>query len=122
MGKTMAELGMLAWAAYTWVHIYAYERWGHFNPIFPMMFLAMLFGGAVQGSFALGMEEGGLPKIAGIAGGGLLAVGGGIAAYTIVEAMLAAKKEGDAKKAVVLEARKTARAARKSGGGAGDAG
>ena len=43
--KTFAELGMLAWAAGTWVHIYAYQRWGQFNPIFPLIFIGMLVAG-----------------------------------------------------------------------------
>ena len=43
----------------------------------------------------------------------MVAAGGGLAAYTIVEALREAKKEGDEKKRLATEARK---AARKSGG------
>jgi hypothetical protein len=44
-----------------------------------------------------------------ILGGGAVAAGGGLAAYTIAEAMMQAKKQGDRKKAEALEARKAAR-------------
>ncbi|MEM7311328.1 MAG: hypothetical protein AAF682_31970 [Planctomycetota bacterium] len=109
LGKAVAELGMLAWAGYTWVHIHSYERWGAFNPIFPMMFLAMLFSGLLQAATGLGADVEGLTKMSMIVGGAIVAAGGGFAAYTIVEAMVAAKKEGDAKKAAALEARRAAR-------------
>jgi hypothetical protein len=110
LGKAIAELGMFAWAAYTYVHIHAYERWGPFNPIFPMMFLAMLLGGFLMVAGGLAVEG---PLKAAMMGGGLVVgIGGGLAAYTIVEAMMQAKKSGDAKKAAAVEAR---RQARKSG-------
>ena len=111
LGAAVAELGMLAWAAYTWVHIHAYERWGPFNPIFPLMFLAMLIGGLARaggGLMGAGEVEG-MVKTAMILGGAIVAVGGGFAAYTMVEALAQAKKEGDAKKAAALEARRAAR-------------
>jgi hypothetical protein len=41
-------------------------------------------------------------------------VGGGLAAYTIVEALMQAKKEGDEKKRAALEARRAARQGRKA--------
>ncbi|HEX6886322.1 MAG TPA: hypothetical protein VF530_23305 [Planctomycetota bacterium] len=103
------EVLMLGWAAFTWVHIANYERWGGFNPLFPLMFLGMLFAGAAAVVGALGGEASGLTKLMGLAGGAAVACGGGLAAYTIAEAMMAAKKEGDRKKAEALEARKAAR-------------
>lgn len=103
------EVIMLGWAAFTWVHIAGYERWGAFNPLFPLMFLGMLFAGIMGVLGAIGNEAGGLIKLAGLLGGGLVATGGGLAAYTIVEAMRQAKKEGDRKKAEALEARKASR-------------
>jgi len=107
LGKAIAELGMLAWAAYTFVHIHSYERWGAFNPIFPMMFLAMLLGGFLMVAGGLAAEP---PlKFAMMGGGLVVGIGGGLAAYTIVEAMMQAKKDGDAKKAAALEARRQAR-------------
>ena len=39
----------------------------------------------------------------------VVGAGGGFAAFTIVEAMIQAKKEGDIKKAAAIEARKAAR-------------
>ncbi len=105
----MPEVIMLGWAAFTWVHIAGYERWGAFNPLFPLMFLGMLFAGIMGVLGALANESGGLMKLAGLMGGGLVAAGGGLAAYTIVEAMMQAKKQGDRKKAEALEARKAAR-------------
>ena len=112
VGFGVAEMGMLGWAAFTFVHIANYERWGHFNPLFPLMFLAMLFAGvaAVFTSF----QYGGLLTITSLAGGLIVAAGGGLAAYTIVEAMMQAKKEGDRKKQAAMEARRDARKARHS--------
>ncbi|MCP4738582.1 MAG: RDD family protein, partial [Bosea sp.] len=109
--KGMGELGMLAWAGGTFVHIHAYERWGSFNPLFPLMFIGMLFAGGLNVVGAFGGES---PNILGLAGGAIVAIGGGLAAYTIVEAMMQAKKEGDAKKAAENERRKAARDSRKS--------
>lgn len=103
------EVAMLGWAAFTWVHIAGYERWGHFNPLFPLMFLGMLFAGAAAVIGGLTSDAAGLTKLLGILGGAAVAGGGGLAAYTIAEAMMQAKKEGDAKKAQALEARKAAR-------------
>lgn len=103
----LVETLMLGWAAFTWVHIANYERWGGFNPLFPLMFLGMLFAGILGliGAFAAS----GLAMLCGILGGAGMAVGGGLAAYTIAEALMQAKKEGDLKKAQALEARKAAR-------------
>ncbi len=105
----IAEVAMLGWAAFTWVHIASYERWGGFNPIFPLMFLGMLFAGTASLIRALTGEAGGTSGLFTLVGGGAVALGGGLAAYTIVEAMVQAKKEGDRKKALALEARKAAR-------------
>lgn len=110
--KTFAELGMLAWAAGTWVHIYAYERWGQFNPIFPLIFIGMLVAGFATAIQAVTGGNGIEPV--GLLGGLTVGIGGGMAAYTIVEAMMDAKREGDAKKVVENERRKAARDARKS--------
>ncbi|MDF1800359.1 MAG: hypothetical protein P1V81_14370 [Planctomycetota bacterium] len=110
--KAMAELGMLAWAGGTWVHIYAYERWGSFNPLFPLMFIGMLFSGGLN---AVGFFTGAAgTHLVGLIGGLTVAAGGGLAAYTIIEAMMEAKKEGEAKKAIENDRRKAARDARKS--------
>jgi hypothetical protein len=103
----IAEVAMLGWAAFTWVHIASYERWGSFNPLFPLMFLGMLFAGAAGLLSALGVEGAG--KLLGMLGGAGVAAGGGLAGYTIAEAMMQAKKEGDRKKAEALEARRAAR-------------
>ncbi len=113
VGIAMAELGLLAWAAYTWVHIYAYERWGNFNPIFPLMFLAMVLAGGARLAVGFGEGFGSLEAIATVLGGGLLAAGGVLAAWTIIEAMMQAKKEGDIKKQAAIEARKAARKTRR---------
>ena len=110
--SSLAELGMLAWAAGTWVHLYAYERWGQFNPIFPLMFIGMLFSGGLTVVGYFGGAEG--ATVLSLLGGVVVAIGGGIAAYTIVEAMVEAKKEGDAKKQAENERRKSARSSRKS--------
>ena len=100
---------MLGWAAFTWVHIAGYERWGHFNPLFPLMFLGMLFAGAAAVIGALASEATGAAKLMGVLGGATVACGGGLAAYTIAEAMMQAKRDGDRKKAEALEARKASR-------------
>jgi hypothetical protein len=120
----IAELLMFTCAAATWVHIARYERWGGFNPLFPLMFLGIFFAGAAQlaqvaqailmlGAFTAGDAISGMWKLASGLGGGILFAGGGLAAFTIVEAMMEAKKEGDRKKAEATEARRASRANRK---------
>lgn len=104
-----AEVGMLAWAAFTWVHIAAFERWGSFNPLFPLMFLGILFAGLSRVVTAIGRGLGSLESILTLLGGAAVAAGGGLAAYTIVEALRQAKREGDEKKKAASEARRTAR-------------
>ena len=105
--KSVAELGMLAWAAGTWIHIYAYERWASFSPIYPMIFIGLLVAG-LQKAVASVTADTGLDYI-GFAGGLIVGIGGGMAAYTIVESMMEAKREGDQKKALEIERRKSAR-------------
>ena len=107
-----AEAGIFAWAAFSFVHIKSYERWGSFNPLFPLMFLAMLLAGLA--SVVAGLSASGIWMAARIGGGVIVGAGGGLAAYSIVEAMMQAKKEGDAKKAAEIERRKAAREARKA--------
>ena len=73
------------------------------------MFLGMLFAGISRVAFAFKLE--GSTMLFALLGGAIVAAGGGLAAFTIVEAMMQAKKEGDRKKAEALEARKAARKA-----------
>jgi hypothetical protein len=73
------------------------------------MFLGMLLGGALAVVGAATGDSTGLNKLMGLAGGAAVAAGGGLAAYTIAEAMMQAKKEGDRKKAEAIEARRAAR-------------
>jgi len=115
-GKAIAEIGMLAWAAGTIVHIHSYERWGKFNPIFPLMFAGMAFAGIIAAIGGVTGEIAGLAKLAAIVGGAAVGLGGGMAAFTIVEAMLQAKKEGDTKQQAQLEERRKAREARRKKG------
>jgi len=105
----LTEVLMLGWAAFTWVHIANYERWGGFNPLFPLMFLGMLFAGAMGVIAGLTGDLSGLAKLMSILGGAGVAAGGGLAGYTIAEALMQAKKDGDRKKAEALEARKASR-------------
>ena len=106
-GRAAAEVGLLLVGLLTLVHIYAYERGGDFNPLYAFMFLAPLMLGVP----AI-LNPPTVPPVLGLVGG-LVAVGAGAyAVYTIAVAMLEAKKQGDAKKAAALEAR---RAARKGG-------
>lgn len=104
-----AEKGMLAWAAATWVHIYDYERGGRFNPLFPLMFLAHLTAGLFGFFGAVSAGDKDIPTLVAMAGSLGVAVGGGFAVYTIVEAMKQAKIEGEAKRQAALEARRAAR-------------
>ena len=110
--KSVAELGMLAWAVGTWIHIYAFERWASFNPIYPMIFIGLLVAGFQRAIESVTHPEGLQPI--GLLGGLAVGVAGGMAAYTIVESMMQAKREGDAKKQLEIERRKAARGARKS--------
>lgn len=114
-----AEVGMLAWAAFTWVHVFAYERWGQFNPLFALMFLGMFFAGVSRILAGIGIGFDGLPGVFAVAGGAIVGAGGGLAAYTMVEALREAKREGDAKKQAAAEARRAARSGR--GGSTGGA-
>jgi hypothetical protein len=106
--KSLAEKGMLAWAAATWVHIYGYERWGKFNPIFPLMFLGHALGGVFRSIASVQQQD-----WLGLAGAIGVAFGGFFAVYTIVEAMRQAKTEGEAKRKLAMEGRRAARKARR---------
>lgn len=106
--KAFAEVGMLAWAAATIVHIFSYVHGGRFNPIFPLMFLAM-FAAGILGAIGAFAEESPVLLTVRVAGALVVSAGGGIACYTIFEAMKQAKVEGEAKKAAAREARKAAR-------------
>lgn len=110
--KLVAELGMFTWALYTLVHIASYERWGSFNPIFPLMFLAMAASGLLRvfAGFANMKEHSGLVSLL---GGAIVFTGGLLAAYTMFLSLREAKREGDRKKAAALEARRAARSARR---------
>jgi hypothetical protein len=117
IGRAIAELGMLAWAAGTFVHIVSYERWGRFSPIFPMMFLGMVFAGLMSFIKGLGaFSESALLGVSMVLGGGAVTFGGGLAAYTIIEALMQAKREGDLKRKAASDARKAMRESRKSAG------
>lgn len=105
LGKSLAEVGMLAWAAATFVHIDSYERGGKFNPIFPLMFL----GHAVAGVLAFGTQIQVEKNLLAMAGSVVVAVGGVMAISTMFIAMKQAKVEGDLKKRAASEARKAAR-------------
>lgn len=105
------EAGILGWGAFTYVHIMAYQRWSSFNPLFALMFIAMALAGVA--SVLAGINAEGLWKVFSMGGGVIVGGGGVLAVYTMVEAMMAAKKEGDRKKAEAIEARKAARKSRR---------
>ncbi len=108
-----AEVGLLLMGGLTLVHIYAYRRGGQFSPLYPFVFIGAVIMGLTRLQTHLGlMPDGagtGLNPQLGVLGSTLALVGGGIAVVTIVMAMADAKKQGDAKKAAALEARKSAR-------------
>ncbi|MHC4262743.1 MAG: hypothetical protein ACYSWX_09495 [Planctomycetota bacterium] len=113
--KAMVEVGSLFLAGATLVHIFAYKKGGNFNPLFPLLFLGpalsglLIFFQTLGGGAIFSAEN--APKLL----GSLLSLGAGaFGVYTMALAMMQAKKEGDAKKAAAAEARKAARAARKS--------
>ncbi|QDU67953.1 hypothetical protein [Engelhardtia mirabilis] len=111
--KAMVEVGSLLLGGGTLVHIFAYRKGAHFSPIFPMLFI----GPALAGTSILIQTIGGGnigSKVPALLGSILSAGAGLFAVYTMVLALMEAKKEGDAKKAAAVEARKAARAARKS--------
>ena len=110
-GFAAAEVGLLLIGGLTLVHVYAYQRGGSFSPIYPFMFLAPLMLGLPRFAAYIGQKPWPFLKIAGAA---ICIVAGFIAVYTIVLAMMEAKKEGDAKKAAALEARRGARRAAKA--------
>jgi hypothetical protein len=105
--KGVSEAAMLGWAAFSLVHVAAHARGARFDPLFPLLFLGMLFAGVA--GLVCAFDTAGAQKLVGLAGGAAVAAGGGLAAYTIVEAMLHAKRAGDRKKAEALEARRAAR-------------
>lgn len=114
MLKALVEVGSLLLGTATLVHIFAFRKGGHFSPLFPLLFLGPAFAGTAiliqtLGGGAIGQK---LPQLF----GSLLSAGAGLfAVYTMGLALMEAKKEGDAKKTAALEARKAARAARRSG-------
>jgi hypothetical protein len=105
-GQAFTEVGLLAWGAVTFVHIASYERGGGFSPIYPFLFLAPGVGGLVR--FLQILADKPIDPLAAL-GCALAVVSGAIAVYTIGVALTQAKKEGDAKKAAALEARRAAR-------------
>jgi hypothetical protein len=115
--RALVEVGSLLLGAGTLVHIFAYKKGGRFNPLFPLLFLGPAMAGALVFFQTLGggaiFSGPNLPKLLGSA---LSTGAGAFSVYTVGLAMVQAKKEGDAKKQAALEARKAARAARRSGG------
>ncbi len=105
-GTAFTEVALLAWGAITFVHISSYERGGGFSPIYPFVFLAPGLGGAVR--FLQILADKPIDPLAAL-GCALAVTSGVIAVYTIGVALAQAKKEGDAKKAAALEARRAAR-------------
>lgn len=94
----------------TFAHIHSYLKGGSFNPLFPIMFAGCAIGG-LFGLFGRLNAEPGAFKWLGVLGCLVLTAAGAGAVHTIAVAMMQAKKEGEAKKAAALEARKQARAA-----------
>lgn len=113
MLKALVEVGSLLLGGATLVHIFAYKKGGHFSPLYPMLFLGPAFAGT---SILIQTFGGGNvgSKLLQVFGSALSAGAGLFAVYTMVLALMEAKKQGDAKKAAAVEARKAARAARKS--------
>ncbi|MEO0651048.1 MAG: hypothetical protein AAFZ65_10255 [Planctomycetota bacterium] len=115
--KALVEVGSLLLGAGTLVHIFAYKKGGSFNPLFPFLFLGPALAGVlvfIQTIAGVQIFEGLKPVQ--LLGSLLSAAAGGVAVYTVGVAMAQAKKEGDAKKKAAAEARKAARAARRSQG------
>ena len=109
-----AEKGFLILAGLTWTHIYDYEHGGKFNPMFPIMFAAPAIAGVMALLKVFSAESIGLGQILGGLGAILVGFAGSMAAYTMYVAIKEAKLHGEAKKAEQAEARKAARAARRS--------
>lgn len=113
-GKGMAEVALLVMGSMTIVHIFAYSKGGSFNPVYPFLFLGALMMGIGRLITAKQTTSSGLDRILAYGGALLATIAGAWATYTIVVSMIEAKKQGDAKKAAIAEARKAARAARKN--------
>ena len=114
-GMGFVEVGSMLLGAGTLVHIFAYKKGGRFNPLFPLLFAGPALSGLLIFFQTLGagsIFEGSKPIK--LLGAGLCLGAGIFAVYTVGLAMTEAKKEGDAKKAAAAEARKAARAARRS--------
>ena len=105
-----AEVGLLMWAAATFVHIDGYERGHRFNPIFPLLFSSHAVVGLMTVLLQLRAENKNLILLLGAL---VVTAGGFFAIYTMFVAMKQAKIEGDLKKQAAAEARKAARAARR---------
>lgn len=112
--KGISEVGLLAMGVLTIVHIFAYSKGGSFNPIYPFLFLGALMMGIGRLATAASTTEQGAPRLLAYGGALLTTIAGAWATWTIVVSMIEAKKQGDAKKAAAMEARKAARAARRS--------
>ncbi len=105
-GYAAAEIGLLLIGGLTLAHIYAYQRGAHFSPLYPFMFLAPIMLGVPRLITYLAQRP--LPLIPAL-GATICTAAGFFAVYTIVLAMMEAKKEGDAKKAAALEQRRNTR-------------
>lgn len=112
--KGISEVGLLAMGVLTIVHIFAYSKGGSFNPIYPFLFLGALMMGIGRLATAASTTEQGASRLLAYGGALLTTIAGAWATWTIVVSMIEAKKQGDAKKAAAMEARKAARAARRS--------
>lgn len=109
-----AEKGFLILAGLSITHIYDYEHGGRFNPLYPLMFLAPGIAGVMALLKVFSADPIGFGHILGGLGAILVGAAGWMSAYTMYVAMKEAKAHGEAKKAAQAEARKAARAARKT--------
>jgi hypothetical protein len=109
-----AEIAALLLAGCTLAHLFAYKKGGQFSPLYPFLFLGPAFMGAlsIYSLFPLNGASGAISLL----GAATVSVAAAMGVYTIVVAMIQAKKEGDAKREAALEARKAARKSSGKGG------
>ncbi|QDU85176.1 hypothetical protein Pla163_23040 [Planctomycetes bacterium Pla163] len=109
-----AEIAALLLAGCTLAHLFAYKKGGQFSPLYPFLFLGPAFMGAlsIYSLFPLNGASGAISLL----GAAIVSVAAAMGVYTIVVAMIQAKKEGDAKREAALEARKAARKSSGKGG------
>ncbi|HPF14114.1 MAG: hypothetical protein H6829_03460 [Planctomycetes bacterium] len=111
----VAEVMTLMLALYSIAHIFEYEHGGKFNPMFPLLMIGPGLAGILNllGSFSAFSNPSKMLGVIALAGGIIVAAGGGLAIYTMYMSFKEAKVQGELKKAAMREHRMAERAGKR---------